>query len=104
MVLCNSTAFLKRELDLIFTKFKWNKYFIYKEDVIIYLQTVEENISRGDEIVPCLAEAGVAIKIKKRFFSQKKVRYLGHMIKLGELEIDRTNTESLRNIKPPTAV
>ena len=71
--------------------------------MIIYSKNVEEHIQHVDEILHCLSKAGVTLKIKKCKFFTTTVDYLGHVIKPGKLEIDRTNTESLRKAAPPTS-
>lgn len=49
-----------------------------------------------------IGEDGVTLKLKKcRFFSHS-VYYLGHIISLGQLEIDQNHTKSLKDAKQPT--
>ena len=101
--LTNAPATFQRALDMILTKYKWQTCLIYLDDVIIYSKNVEEHIQHVDEILHCLSKAGVTLKIKKCKFFTTTVDYLGHVIKPGKLEIDRTNTESLRKAAPPTS-
>ena len=61
-----------------------------------------DHIHHVDEILTTVAEAGVTLKINKCHFFQKEVEYLGHMVKPGSLQIDKTNVNSLRQAKPPT--
>ena len=84
------------------TRFKWKTCLVYLDDVIIFSKDVDDHIKHADEIITALTEAGVTLKINKCFFFQRKVEYLGHMVKPGQLEIDRTNVASLKNAKPPT--
>ena len=44
----------------------------------------------------------VTLKIAKCKFFTTTVEYLGHIIRPGKLEVDQTNTKSLREAKPPT--
>ncbi len=100
--LTNAPASFQRALDLILTKYKWKTCLIYLDDVIIYSKTVEEHIDHVDEVLRCLADAGVTLKIKKCKFFTSTVEYLGHIIKPGRLEIDQANTKSLVEALPPT--
>lgn len=100
--LCNSPNSFERALAIITNKFKWKTFIIYIDDVIIYWKAVEEQISHVDDTLYCLAEAGVTFKVKKSIFFQRIVEGFGHKIKPVDLEIDRTNTESLRKGKTPT--
>ena len=100
--LTNAPASFQRALDLILTKYKWKTCLIYLDDIIVYSKTVEEHINHVDDILRCLSAAGVTLKIKKCKFFTTTVEYLGHVIKPGQLEIDPTNTKSLREALPPT--
>ena len=100
--LTNAPASFQRALDLILSRFKWKTCLIYLDDVIIYSKSMEEHIDHVDEVLRCLSAAGVTLKIKKCKFFTSTVEYLGHIIKPGQLEIDRTNTQSLREAEPPT--
>ena len=100
--LTNAPATFQRALDMVLSTFKWKTCLVYLDDFIIYSKSVEEHIDHVDEILTALDTAGITLKIKKcRFFSEE-VEYLGHIIKPGHLEIDKTNTASLREAKPPT--
>ena len=100
--LTNAPACFQRALDLILTKFKWKTCLVYLDDVIIFSKDVDDHIKHVAEILTALTEAGVTLNINKCFFFQGKVEYLGHMVKPGQLEIDRTNVASLKNAKAPT--
>ena len=100
--LTNAPASFQRALDLILTRHKWKTCLIYLDDVVVYSNSIEEHITHVNEILTCLSEAGVTLKIKKCSFFTKEIEYLGHTIKPGKLEIDRANTESLRQAVPPT--
>ena len=94
---------LKRSwFDQILTLYKWKTFLVYVDDVIIYSNTLDDHIHHVDEILTTLAEAGVTLKINKFHFFQKEVEYLGHMVKTGTLQIDKTNVNSLRQAKPTT--
>ena len=101
--LTNAPATFQRALDMILSQFKWKTCLVYIDDVIIYSKTVEEHIHHVDEVLTALGKAGVTLKMKKCTFFSDKVEYLGHVIRPGRLEVDGTNTASLRNAKPPTA-
>lgn len=100
--LTKAPASFQRALDMIPTEYKWKTCLVYLVDVIIFSNLLEEHIQQVDEILSCLAAAGVTLKIKKCSFFTQEVEYLGHIIKPGRLEIDRAHTESLRQAQPPT--
>ena len=100
--LTNAPATFQRGLDVVLSRFKWKTCLVYIDDIIIFSKSVEEHIQHVDEILTALGNAGVTLKIKKCKFFSDTVEYLGHIIKPGNLEIDSSNTKSLREAKPPT--
>ncbi len=100
--LTNAPATFQRGLDMVLSKYKWKTCLVYLDDVIIYSKTVKDHINHVDEVLTCLREAGITLKISKCSFFSDKIEYLGHVIKPGRLEVDEANTKSLRDALPPT--
>ncbi len=101
--LTNAPATFQRALDLVLSKFKWQTCLVYLDDVIIFSKDVESHVKHVDEILSCLKQAGVTLKVKKCKFFTTEVEYLGHIIKPGRLEVDGANTKSLKEALPPTS-
>ena len=99
--LTNAPATFQRTLDILLSKFKWQSCLVYLDDVIIYSNSVEEHIQHVDAILSALKAAGVSLKLKKCSFFTDKVKYLGHIIRPGTLELDPASTASLRKALPP---
>lgn len=66
--------------------------------LIIFSSTVGDH----DEILTTLTDEGSTFKINKCNFFQLQVEYLGQIVKLGCLEIDKTNVASLHDAQSPT--
>lgn len=75
---------------------------MYLEDDLIYSNNLEDHIKHVDQFLTTLKEAGNTLKIKKWYLFQWDLEYLGHNVNLGQLEMEKTNVESLRNAKPST--
>lgn len=99
--LTNAPANFQRGLDMVLSKYKWKTCLVYIDDVIIYSKSVDEHIVHVDEVLTCLSEAGITLKISKCNFFSDKIEYLGHVIKPGRLEVDQANTQSLRDARSP---
>ena len=97
----NAAATFPRVLYMILSRYKWKTCLVYIEDVIIYSKSVEAHIRHVYEVLTAFKKAGVTLKMKKFTFFSDTVEYLGHVIKPGRLDIDRTNTASLRDAKRP---
>lgn len=82
-------------------RFQAKDVFVYRDDVVIFSNTLDDHISHVDKIITTLTEAHFTLKINKCYLFQRKVEYLGHMVISGCLEIDKTKVASLRKAQPP---
>lgn len=98
----NAPASFQRALEIIFTRFCWKTCLVYLDDVVIFSNTVDEHFKHVDYILTTLHNAAITLKLSKCSLIQGSIEYLGHGIKPGKLEVDRTNTESLGQTKKPT--
>ncbi len=89
---------------------RWTRFFkdtdgrfclIYIDDVIVYSPTAEKHLNDVEEVLSVLKQAGVSLKFEKCFFYTNVVRYLGHIIKPTQLEIDHVHVAALKEAKPP---
>jgi len=53
---------------------------VYLDDVILFSPTFEDHVTQLDQVLRCIGEAGMALKIKKCNFFEDSVSYLGHII------------------------
>ena len=93
--LTDEPATFQLALDTVLSRFKWKTCLVYIDDIIIYWKSVDEHIRHVDEILTTLKVAEITLKMKKCNFFSDKVEYLGHLIRLGRLEVDTVNTTSL---------
>lgn len=102
--LTNAPATFQRALDIALAAFKWKTCIVYIDDVVIFSKTIGEHLEHVDTILTALAKAGISLKFAKCDFFSKQIKYLGHIIKPGRLEVDKAHTKSLRESKPPRTV
>lgn len=91
--LTNETVCFQRALGPILAKYKWKTYLIYLEDVIIFFNNVDHHMKCVNDILITLADSGGTLKIAKCHLFERKAEYLGKMVKLDRLEMDKTNVE-----------
>lgn len=97
----NAPATFQRALDMILQGYRWQTCLIYIDDVIVFSSTAEQHLTDVDNVLTVLSRAGVSLKFEKFSFFTDTVRYLGHIIRPGALEIDDAHVSSLRQAKPP---
>lgn len=101
--IANARKTFQCALDMIRKKFRWKTCLVYLDDVVMFSNTVEEQIKHVYEILTALYDALITYKLNKCAFFQDFIEYLGHSIKPGKLEADRTIMESLHQAKQLTA-
>ena len=100
--LMNAPASFQRTLDVLLHGFNWRTCLVYIDDVIIFSKSIEEHLSHVEAVLDTLHRAGVTLKLKKCEFFTDKVKYLGHIIRPGQLEINQAHTAALANMQHPT--
>ena len=102
--LTNAPSIFQRALDIALSKYKWQTCLVYIDDVIAFSKSVEDHINHLDDVLTLLSQAGISLKWKKCEFFHQHIKYLGHVIRPGKLEIDSTMTKALREARPPETV
>ena len=100
--LSNAPATFQRALDIILARYRWQTCLVYLEDVIVFSSKEEDHVKHVREVLQALHEAGVTLKLRKCEFFKRSVRYLGHIISPGKLEIDLARTKALLEATHPT--
>eukprot|EP00171_Calliarthron_tuberculosum_P001622 IDg1622t1 len=100
-VLTNAPATFQRALDIIFSKYNWQTFLVYLDDIIVFSRSHEEHIDHVDRILTSLETARVSLKLRSCNFFTDRIKYLGHIIRAGKLEVEQAATASFRNIRHP---
>ena len=96
--LTNAPATFQRTLDIHLSPFKWRSCLVfYLDDVIVFSKPVEEHFAHLDAILSAVKVAGISLKLSKCSFFTNTVKYLGHLIEPGTLEVDETQLSRERN-------
>lgn len=100
--LANAPAYFQRALDMILPTYTWKTCLLNLEDLTIFSRNLGDHLEHVDEILSNLVYAGVTLKIDNCHVCERKVEYVGFMIKTRNLETVKTNLESLRQAQSPT--
>ena len=100
----NAPATFQRVLDLILAGFKWQTCLVYIDDVVIFSGSAEQHLEDVDTILTELGKAGITLRFDKCLFFTDHVRYLGHIVRPGTLEVDQSHVKSLLEAEPPKTV
>ena len=97
----NAPATFQRTLDIALSAFKRESCLVYLDDVIVFSRDLKSHFTRVEAILKTLSEAGITLKLAKCRFFTHTVKYLGHVIPPGTLEVDEVATAALKKAKPP---
>ena len=78
--LCSAPGTFQRCMELIFWGLQWQTLLIYLDDLIVLGSSMEENLSRLDEVLGRLEAAGLKLKPSKCQILQREVLFLGHIV------------------------
>ena len=98
----NAPATFQRAVDIILYRVKWETALVYLYDVIVCLRTVTEHMAHVRELLRLLHPAGVSIKLSKCAFFDTSVTHLGHVIRPGRLEMERSKVIAIERKCAPT--
>ena len=100
---CNSSfvyqktacAILKRHLGL-------GRYCqCFQDDICLYSDSVQEHMTRLEEILVDLQTAGMKVGLKKCHFLRPEVKFLGHIISKSGIRPDPAKVEAMRRFPRP---
>ena len=100
----NAPATFQRALDIILSGVRWQTCLIYLDDVIVFSKTAQQHVKDVDLVLTLLRQAGVTLKLKKCFWFQDRVDYLGHVITPGRLSVAKENTGAFRTMLFPRSL
>jgi len=97
--LTNAPATFQRALDIILSGLKWQICLVYLDDVIIFSANAEKLIKDVDTVLHRLREARVTLNLEKCTWFSEEVKYLGHIVRPGQLHVHNKNVDALKHAK-----
>ena len=76
--LCNAPATFERMIDTVLRGLKWKTCLCYLDDIVIFSSTFHQHLQRLDEVLTCLANAGLQLNTKKCRFASKTISVRSH--------------------------
>lgn len=78
--------------------------FVYLDDIVIYSNSIEDHISKLNNIFQRLLLAKLKLQPQKCHFLKREIIYLGHKCSQNGCEPDPEKTNTIQNIREPTNV
>lgn len=97
--LCNAPATFQRALEIILDHVRWQVCLVYLDDVIVFSENVDDHGRHLDTVLSLLHDACITLRLRKCFFFQPRLEYLGHVISPGKLAVSSTHIDEFRNFE-----
>ncbi|KAJ7978484.1 Retrotransposon protein, putative, Ty3-gypsy subclass [Quillaja saponaria] len=92
------------KLDLFFRGYLDKFVVVYLDDIVIYSSTLEDHKQHLQLVFNRLRENQLFVKREKCSFAQKRIKFLGHIIKEGRVRMDLDKVKAIQEWKTPTSV
>ena len=94
--LCNALSKFQSMINDVFCDMLDARVIAYMDDILIYTETVEEQVTLVRQVRERLRKARLCISIKKSSFYQREVEFLGYKISNRGISMTSTNVEEIR--------
>lgn len=88
-------------MNIILCPVKRQLALVYLDDIVIFSQTLRQDINHNRHVLSHVKEAVVTLKLKKCASFTIKIGYLGHIICSVRLEVASHTTDDIHHITPP---
>lgn len=86
--LCNSPSTFQRLMELIFGEMNMTNLVLYLDDILVFLTTFEERLTRLGEVFKRVINHGLTLKGEKCNLFQLQVHHLGHIVSADGVSVD----------------
>ena len=102
--LVNAPATFQRLMAMVVGDLYWSGVVVYLDDILIMGTTFEECQERLRTVLQRLRQANLTLRVDKCSFFQQSVKFLGFIVKDGQLFPDPEKVKALESFRPPSSV
>uniref|UniRef100_A0A158P4K2 RNA-directed DNA polymerase n=1 Tax=Tetranychus urticae TaxID=32264 RepID=A0A158P4K2_TETUR len=99
--LTNAPATFQRTMDVVLAGLKYNQCLVYLDDVVIFAQSFDELLTRTENVLQALQNAGLTIKVSKCHWAVREMLFLGHVVNAQGIRTDPRKIEDVKNFPAP---
>lgn len=97
----NAPIMFQSAVDVIISTVKWQFGFGYLDDIVIFSKSNSNHLSHLLSVPGSLSDASVLLKLKKCFFLDGDIDYLGQIINRGKFAISDKAADAILGLKQP---
>jgi predicted aspartyl protease len=102
--LCNAPATFERLMEKVLTGLQWELLLLYLDDIIVFGNSIAEELERLKVVFERLRAANLKLKPKKCHLFQKQVTYLGHIVSEHGVGTDPDKVKAVRGWPTPNNI
>ena len=102
--LTNASSGYQHRINTVLAKFLDIFVVVYLDDVMIFLQTLEEHVDHVKQVLDALNEAGMIINLSKCKFFATDVRFLSHIVSADGVRPDLRNIQNVLDWLVPCTI
>src|SRR5207237_6069155 len=95
-VLCNAPATFQSMIKDIFRDVLDEGVIAYMDDILIYSETIEEDVSLVRRVMERLRKARLCVSIKKSTFNQQQNEFLGYLLSDKDISMTEAKVEDMK--------
>lgn len=99
-----SEEFQKRLNQVLQSLIRSNKVCVYMDDILIYSESVEENLEIIKQVLVLLKQYQLKINYKKSCFLKTTIEYLGYIISPSGITLSSRHIDAVKNFPQPRKV
>lgn len=96
----NAPAKFQRAMQEVLRGLHWKFVLVYLDDVIVFSNSFEQHLDHLRQVFERLQTVGLKLQPKKCTFSQKEVKYLGHIVNKEGIATDPEKLQLSATILP----
>ena len=93
--LTNAPATFCRLMNDVYYEYLDDFVVVYLGDVVVYSESLEDHICHLKKVFCRLREHQLFVKLEKCEFAQRSIKFLGHLISLGEVRMDKGKIKAI---------
>ena len=102
--LCNAPSTFQRLMNSIMGEYIDDFVLVYLDDILVFSTTEHEYEHHLRLVFQKLREHKLQAKLKKCEFAKPRVKYLGHIVGSGEVNVDKDKFAEVTNLEAPSDI
>ena len=98
--LMNAPSTFQRMMDIVLKDLPFAR--VYIDDVVIFSKSLDEHLIHLKQVMSCIADNGLKIKLSKSFFAQSQIKLLGHVVDSEGIHVDEDKILAIKATPTPT--